>query len=395
MAAAPGHPHRLVADAEFALVGRGAAARCAGPRGRSATTTATTRSRHDYPVFQVDARLPPQDAIFPATVVGKPRQEDFFLGDYLQELLSPLFPLVMPSRRRPLELRRDTGFHSLAAAVVRERYPREAMASAFRILGEGQLSLTKFLLADRRAARPARLRGLARARARARRVRRRTSSSSRNLSMDTLDYTGPKVNEGSKGVLLGLGDADPRAAARVPAGALPAGCDGALPSSAPRLPRRRGPAFADGPGARRAARRATRRSPTGRSSCSSTTRRATAQRRAPFLWTTFTRFEPAADLHAAASRVVRNHLAFAPPVVIDARMKPWMPRSCRGGSRDGRARRPPLARVLPEALTDRFCRADRTRESTQRPEATRFGGFHAFPARPVSCIERGRRCPST
>ena len=40
----------------------------------------------------------------------------------------------------------DTGFHSLAAAVVRERYKREAMMSAFRILGEGQLSLTKFLL---------------------------------------------------------------------------------------------------------------------------------------------------------------------------------------------------------------------------------------------------------
>ena len=40
----------------------------------------------------------------------------------------------------------ETGYHSLAAAVVRQRYGREAMASAFRILGEGQLSLTKFLL---------------------------------------------------------------------------------------------------------------------------------------------------------------------------------------------------------------------------------------------------------
>ena len=40
----------------------------------------------------------------------------------------------------------ETGYHSLAAAVVKQRYKREAMASAFRILGEGQLSLTKFLL---------------------------------------------------------------------------------------------------------------------------------------------------------------------------------------------------------------------------------------------------------
>ena len=78
-------------------------------------------------------------------MVGKPRQEDFFIGDYLQKLLSPLFPLVMPSVR-DLWTYGETGFHSLCAAVVRERYAREALVSGFRILGEGQLSLTKFLL---------------------------------------------------------------------------------------------------------------------------------------------------------------------------------------------------------------------------------------------------------
>ena len=50
-----------------------------------------------------------------------------------------------------------------------------------------------------------------------------------------------------------------------------------------------------------------------------------------FLWTTFTRFEPAADIHAAERRVVRNHLAYRGPVVIDARLKPGFPKelSCR------------------------------------------------------------------
>jgi 3-polyprenyl-4-hydroxybenzoate decarboxylase len=50
-----------------------------------------------------------------------------------------------------------------------------------------------------------------------------------------------------------------------------------------------------------------------------------------FLWTTFTRFEPAADISAASTRIVRNHLAYTGPVVIDARMKPWYPKevSCR------------------------------------------------------------------
>jgi hypothetical protein len=44
-----------------------------------------------------------------------------------------------------------------------------------------------------------------------------------------------------------------------------------------------------------------------------------------FLWTTFTRFEPGADIRAASSRVVRHHVSYTPPIVIDARMKPWYP----------------------------------------------------------------------
>jgi len=45
-----------------------------------------------------------------------------------------------------------------------------------------------------------------------------------------------------------------------------------------------------------------------------------------FLWTTFTRFEPAADIHAAERRIVRNHIAYRGPVVIDARLKPGFPK---------------------------------------------------------------------
>ena len=50
-----------------------------------------------------------------------------------------------------------------------------------------------------------------------------------------------------------------------------------------------------------------------------------------FLWTTFTRFEPAADIHAAQQRVVRNHISYSGPIVIDARLKPGFPKelTCR------------------------------------------------------------------
>ena len=48
-----------------------------------------------------------------------------------------------------------------------------------------------------------------------------------------------------------------------------------------------------------------------------------------FLWTTFTRFEPAADIHAARTEVVRHHLCYKPPIVIDARLKPGFPEELR------------------------------------------------------------------
>src|SRR3712207_2256374 len=98
----------------------------------------------------------------------------------------------------------ETGFHSLAAAVVRERYAREALVSAFRILGEGQLSLTKFLLLTDT---PQDLRDFPRLFEHVlARFRPETDLFVfSNVSMDTLDYTSGKVNEGSKAVMLGLG----------------------------------------------------------------------------------------------------------------------------------------------------------------------------------------------
>ncbi len=145
------------------------------------------------------------DAIYPATVVGKPRQEDFFIGDLLQELLSPLFPLVMPAVEQ-LWSYGETGYHSLGAAVVKQRYAREAMASAFRILGEGQLSLTKFLLVTDRARGPARLPGDARARAGAHAVRDRPLRVLEPARWTRSTTPGRPSTLGSKGVWLGLGD---------------------------------------------------------------------------------------------------------------------------------------------------------------------------------------------
>lgn len=313
--------HPLVESAEFALMGR-VAPGVRRPEGPFGDHYGYYSLRHDYPVFEVEWMARRRDAIYPATVVGKPRQEDFFIGDLLQELLSPLFPLVMPAVEA-LWSYGETGYHSLAAAVVKQRYKREAMASAFRILGEGQLSLTKFLLAtDRRV-------DLRDFRATLAHLLERTHPETdlyvfANLSMDTLDYTGPAVNEGSKGVWLGLGDPVRELPRGFAAAATPPGLTDAIPFC-PGCLVLGGPSYAAEPGAaqRFAAHPAFAGWPL--LVLSDEPRRAAASA-INFLWTTFTRFEPAADLHAAGTEVVRNHIAYRPPILIDARLKPGFPR---------------------------------------------------------------------
>ncbi|MBL8115262.1 MAG: UbiD family decarboxylase [Acidobacteria bacterium] len=315
----PGHPHRLVANAEFALTGE-VPPHVRRPEGPFGDHYGYYSLAHDYPVFDVKRMYRRRDAIYPATVVGRPRQEDFYLGDYLQELLSPLFPLVMPSVV-DLWSYGDTGFHSLAGAIVKDRYGREAMASAFRILGEGQLSLTKFLLLTdaRRDLRdfPGLLAHILE------RCRFETDLFVfSNLAMDTLDYTGPRVNEGSKGVMAGIGEPI-RELPRSFSGPLPAGttdaqvfCPGALVVQGPSYEADR-----DFP-----SRLLETAEIQGWPLVALVDDAASAAKDTrSFLWTVFTRFEPAADLHARKS-IVRNHVAMSPPIVIDARMKPWFPK---------------------------------------------------------------------
>ncbi len=310
--------HRLAAEAEFALVGH-APAHVRRPEGPFGDHYGYYSLVHDYPILQVDAVFHRRDAIYPATVVGKPRQEDFFIGDYLQKLLSPLFPLVMPSVR-DLWTYGETGFHSLCAAVVRERYGREALVSGFRILGEGQLSLTKFLILTDT---PQELKNfpnlLEHVLARFRPETDLFVVS--NVSMDTLDYTSGKVNAGSKAIMLGLGD-PVRELPRQFRGQLPgfvsraevfcAGClvlQGASFAEDETLATRvaQDPVFTDWP------------------LIVLHDDASVASSSPDFLWATWTRFEPAADIYAADTSVQRHHLVYKPPVVIDARTKPGFP----------------------------------------------------------------------
>ncbi len=310
----------LIAAAEFAIQGKvpPRIRRAEGPFGDHYGYYSL---RHDYPVFQVEQLYHRKDAIFPATVVGKPPQEDFFLGNYIQTLMAPLSRMVMPSIKAIWSYG-ETGYHSLCCIVAQERYPREAVKFAFRILGEdgGQLALTKFLvvvdhhldLSDFRQV-------LAYALERAQLETDLFVIA--NLAMDSLDYTGPEINKGSKGILIGVGPPK-RELPREFNGELPDGarsaalyCPGCLAisgpgySADPNYPQRlaQDPTIATWP------------------LIFLVEDTSIVSRNISFLWSTFTRFEPAADLYSASARLHRHHLCYSPPLVLDCRMKPGYP----------------------------------------------------------------------
>lgn len=310
---------RLIAEAEFVFSGEVPPfeRRPEGPFGDHYGYYSLV---HDYPVFHCKAIFHRKDAIYPATVVGKPRQEDFFIGDYLQELLSPLFPLVMPAVK-DLWSYGETGFHSLAAAVVKERYAREALGAGFRILGEGQLSLTKFLMLTDK---PQDLRDF---RTVFEHILERVDWASDffifdRTSFDTLDYASGKINHGSKAMLVGVGE-QKRKLKREFLGELPQNikkakvfCGGCLVLEAENFE--------------------------GNENLSERIAKCGkfddfqivvlhdkieyADSADKFLWATWTRFNPSTDIKAKEISVINNHISYKNPIVIDARMKPWYPK---------------------------------------------------------------------
>jgi menaquinone biosynthesis decarboxylase len=311
--------HRLIAEAEFAICGK-VAPHLRKPEGPFGDHYGYYSLTHDYPIFEATAVYHRKDAIYPATVVGKPRQEDFFIGDYLQELLSPLFPLVMPAVK-DLWSYGETGFHSLAAAVVKERYSREALGAGFRILGEGQLSLTKFLLLTDK---PQNLRDF---KSLFEHILERVNWESDffifdRTSFDTLDYASGKINHGSKAMLVGVGEAI-RDLKREFTGALPVGikaakvfCGGCLVLAGTEYEKDK----------TLAERVAKLNNFNDFQVVVLHDKIEFADAADKFLWATWTRFNPSTDIYAKENVVKNNHISYHSPIVIDARMKPWYPK---------------------------------------------------------------------
>jgi len=99
----------------------------------------------NFPVFHIKKITRRKNAIYPATVVGKPPMEDKFLGDATQQILGPLARMIHKEIKE-LWAYYEAGFHNLLVVSVEQRYQKEAMKSALGLMGTDQLSLTKSII---------------------------------------------------------------------------------------------------------------------------------------------------------------------------------------------------------------------------------------------------------
>jgi 4-hydroxybenzoate decarboxylase subunit C len=310
----------IIAEAEFALIGSipPCVRREEGPFGDHYGYYAL---KHPFPIFQISRIHHRKDAIFPATVVGRPRQEDHYIGEYLQELFAPIYPLVM-NGVRAVWAYDDAGMHPLAAAVVQERYPKEAFMAGLRILGEGQLSLTKCLLLTDTPLRLQEFKPLFI------HILERADFASdlfvfSPVSQDTLDYTSGRLNEGSKILLLGLGEKRFELQSTL-AGELknPIFTDQKI--YAPGVLVVEGPAWKEQNAvpSQLLEEESVQRF---RIICLVDNATECVQSDESFLWTVFTRFEPASDIYSKQSQTENFHIRLSAPLLIDCRLKPWYP----------------------------------------------------------------------
>jgi len=98
-----------------------------------------------FPVLHIKTITRKLHPIYLSAVVGKPPQEDKYIGNAVQEMMLPLVRLIHPELQ-DLWAYYEAGFHSFVVASVHERFGKEGMKTALGLLGEGQMALTKCLV---------------------------------------------------------------------------------------------------------------------------------------------------------------------------------------------------------------------------------------------------------
>ena len=99
----------------------------------------------EYPVFKVTCITMRKNPIYPATIVGKPPQEDCYLGKLTERLFLPLLKKTLPEIV-DINLPWEGVFHNLAFVSIDKRYPGHAFKVASALWGLGQMMFTKIIV---------------------------------------------------------------------------------------------------------------------------------------------------------------------------------------------------------------------------------------------------------
>jgi len=158
----------------------------------------------EFPVFHIRKVTHRRNAVYAATVVGKPPQEDKFLGIAAGEMIGPLIKVINPNIVGMCAYA-GAGFHNLLVVSLKERHPKEVLKTAMSLLGTGQLSLTKVMVLIGPDRNPADFRAVLHDL-----WQRFTPEDHMWLlpfaPLDTLDFTSFKMHVGSKLVLDASGE---------------------------------------------------------------------------------------------------------------------------------------------------------------------------------------------
>lgn len=165
--------------------------------------------KHDFPVLRVHKVYAKEDGIWPFTVVGRPPQEDSQFGAIIHEITDNVLTKEIPGLHS-LNAVDAAGVHPLLLAIGSERYtpfydsriPQELLTIANHILGTGQMSLAKYLcIIDNEDAPNVRDEKAFFTHLFERADWSRDLHFQTKTTIDTLDYTGEKLNQGSKVVI--------------------------------------------------------------------------------------------------------------------------------------------------------------------------------------------------
>jgi 4-hydroxy-3-polyprenylbenzoate decarboxylase len=152
-----------------------------------------------YPTFKLTALSHRRDAVYPATIVGKPPLEDRVWGEAINEFSGPILKLMHPEIE-DFWTYYEAGFHNLLVVAVHQRHRKEGVKTALGLLGQGQLSLCKVVVLVDPGVNPRDFRALWREAARNFDPREDVLLLP-GTPLDTLDFSSHVMNLGSKLVL--------------------------------------------------------------------------------------------------------------------------------------------------------------------------------------------------